>query len=298
MANRSWFFAHEGKQQGPYPEDQLRDLIARGAIGHDTLVWTEGMANWQRAGEVPGLMPAGMPPPPPPLRSGGQVALAGGALSIDFGIWDWIWRHVVLVIGVLLIIPAPWVVAMYCRWIVSCVRVPGRPDLSFTGRATTLMWYYAILLGMIVIVVILSLPETARDAKLADWASMAIQILMYWLVIRWFIANLASNGQPLGLTFNGSYWVYLGWNIAVVLAWITIIGWAWVWAAQIRWMCRQVGGTRREIVFKATGLEVLWRGLVTFIACMFVIPIPWAIRWFIRWQVSQVALVERGAYAA
>ena len=56
MAGRSWFYASEGQQQGPYPEIQLRELIARGTITADTLVWTEGMANWQRAGEIPGLL--------------------------------------------------------------------------------------------------------------------------------------------------------------------------------------------------------------------------------------------------
>ena len=50
MASRSWFYASEGQQQGPYPEIQLRDLIARGTVTADTLVWTEGMAGWQKAG--------------------------------------------------------------------------------------------------------------------------------------------------------------------------------------------------------------------------------------------------------
>ena len=28
MSNRSWFFASQGKQQGPFPEAQLREFIA------------------------------------------------------------------------------------------------------------------------------------------------------------------------------------------------------------------------------------------------------------------------------
>jgi hypothetical protein len=62
-------------------------------------------------------------------------------------------------------------------------------------------------------------------------------------------------------------------------------------------MCRHVEGTRRELVFNATGLELLWRSVVTFIACAFIIPIPWVMSWFIGWQVSQVELVERSADA-
>jgi hypothetical protein len=37
--------------------------------------------------------------------------------------------------------------------------------------------------------------------------------------------------------------------------------------------------------------------VVTLIACAFIIPIPWAMSWFISWQVSQVELVERSADA-
>ena len=55
MADRSWFLAANGQQQGPYPEAQFRDLIARGAVNAQTLVWSEGMAGWMQAGEVPGL---------------------------------------------------------------------------------------------------------------------------------------------------------------------------------------------------------------------------------------------------
>ena len=50
MAGRSWFFASQGQQQGPIPEARLRELIAAGAVTAETLVWTEGMANWQKAG--------------------------------------------------------------------------------------------------------------------------------------------------------------------------------------------------------------------------------------------------------
>jgi GYF domain 2 len=49
MSNRAWFYASGGQQHGPYPEVQLREFIARGTVTPDTLVWTEGMVNWQRA---------------------------------------------------------------------------------------------------------------------------------------------------------------------------------------------------------------------------------------------------------
>ena len=76
---------------------------------------------------------------------------------------------------------------------------------------------------------------------------------------------------------------------------ITIIGWAWVITAWMRWICRNIEGTRREMVFNASGLEVLWRTIVFAIGCVFMIPIPWVMRWYASWYVSQFALVERDA---
>ncbi len=70
MSNRSWFYASNGQQQGPYPEAQLRDLITRGTVRADTLVWSEGMSGWQKAGEIPGLMPGGSGPPAIPQAGG------------------------------------------------------------------------------------------------------------------------------------------------------------------------------------------------------------------------------------
>lgn len=233
MSDRSWFFAFEGKQQGPYPEDQLREFIAKRMIKPDTLVWSEGMAGWQKAGDIPGLLSGGsvsLAVPP----SGGPVigAVEGGVLSIDFGIWEFVWRSLVLSFGLLFIIPMPWVVTMYCRWIVSCVRVPQRPNLSFTGRPVELMWFYAA--------VILFIGAAWSQSQLLSFGSNIVTVVLYWFFIKWFVANLGSNGQPVGLRFAGSFWGYFGWNLLVAVSVVTIIGWAWAYAAQLRWLCRRI----------------------------------------------------------
>ncbi len=56
MADRSWYYAAQGQQQGPLSEDQLHGLIARGVVTGETLVWSDGMAGWEQAGRIPGLM--------------------------------------------------------------------------------------------------------------------------------------------------------------------------------------------------------------------------------------------------
>jgi GYF domain 2 len=288
MPNQSWFYASQGQQQGPYPEAQLRDLIARGTIRADTLVWCEGMAGWQQAGEIPELMSGGSGPPAISQPGGAVMSHSGGQLSVDFGIWEFTWRSLVFFLGLILFIPAPWAIVWYMKWLVSCFHVPGRPNLSFTGQPLTIAaWYF----GFIVLVICVALTGV-------QWLNNLIyipQFVLYWLFLRYLVANLASNGQPLGLSFSGSVWAYLGWTLLAVISVITIIGWAWVYAAQMRWVCRNIQGTRRQIVFKGTGLEYLWRLIVVAIASSFIIPIPWMLRWIMRWQLSQTELIERTA---
>ena len=296
----SWFYASEGKQQGPYPEGQFRDLIAQGVVRPDTLVWSEGMAGWQKAAEIPGLVGGGGAPPMvpaggPPMMGGGSYTGAGytgagggGSLSVDFGILEFTWRSIVMLIGMCFIIPVPWVFVWYTKWIVSCVKVPGRPNLSFTGNAMTLVpWYF----GFVVLAIAIALFGSASLNNVI----FIVQVVLYWLLIKWMVANLASNEQPLGLSFTGSVWAYIGWNLLFAISIITIVGWAWVAAAQIRWMCRNIQGTRRDIIFRGSGLGILWRGIVAAILSGFIIPIPWVYRWMMNWFASQTELAPRGS---
>jgi len=67
-----WYFAQAGQQQGPISDEQIKRMVQDGSLGKEDLVWREGMASWQPAGEVPGLQfpastftPAPFSPPPP-----------------------------------------------------------------------------------------------------------------------------------------------------------------------------------------------------------------------------------------
>jgi hypothetical protein len=294
MSNRSWFFAAGDQQQGPYSEEQLRDFIARGSVRADTYVWTEGMAAWQRAGDVPGLLsggPPGAPPMPPRPRAGQAVANADGysgiALSADFSIWALVGRALVFVIGFLLVIPAPWVAVSFYRWFVSCIRVPQRPNLGFSGQPMDIWWVFMLLAAC-----------TYADFTGIPFARLiVIPALAYlsWMTVKWIVANITSNGQPLQLSFLGDALHYVGWYVLLSISFITIIGWAWVTTAWTRWLFRNIEGTRREIVFNASGLDVLWRTLVFAIGCAFIIPIPWVLGWYTRWYISQIALAPRAA---
>jgi hypothetical protein len=294
MSNRSWFFAVGDQQQGPYSEEQLRDFIARGSVRTDTYVWTEGMAAWQRAGDVPGLLSSGPPGAPPmPPRPGPGQALAhadgysGIALSADFSIWALVGRALVFVIGFLLVIPAPWVAVSFYRWFVSCIRVPQRPNLGFSGQPMDIWWVFMLLAACTY--------GGATGIPYLRIILIPVQAYLSWMTVKWIVANITSNGQPLQLSFIGDALHYVGWYVLLSISFITIIGWAWVTTAWTRWMFRNIDGTRREIIFNASGLDVLWRTLVFAIGCAFIIPIPWVLGWYTRWYFSQIALAPRAA---
>ncbi len=287
MAERTWFFASDGKQQGPYAEEQFRTLVAQGVVAADTLVWSEGMSGWQQAGDIPALFPSAGGPPPVPRP--GAVAAGGMAtddsVAADFSTWGLFGRVLLLVIGTFLIIPAPWVATMFYRWTVARLRVPQRPNLAFTGQPGDI-WYVFVLTGLI------------GYAGFSDiwWLPIVlgpVNAFLAWMAIRWIAANISSDGQKLPVTFDGSPWVYIGWFVLLYVSMITIIGWAWVLTAWMRWLCRNIAGTHRAVVFNASGWGVLWRTVLFILACILIIPIPWVLGWLARWYVSQFALVER-----
>jgi hypothetical protein len=290
MSNRSWFFASQGQQQGPYPGAQLRTFIATGTVTAETLVWSEGMSGWQKAGEIPGLFSSGsgsqpISQPGGPLVSAG--AYSGGPLSIDVGTWSLFGRSLLFVIGELLVVPAPWTATGFYRWMASRLHVPGRPNLGFTGQVGDI-WYVFVALGL------MSYAGLTGSSYL-PYILIPVQAFLSWMVVRWLAANLSSNGERLPIEFNGSALGYVGWYLLMTISVITIIGWAWVTTAWMRWICRNIGGTHREVVFNATGWGVLWRTFLFALGCGFLIPIPWVLRWYTRWYVSQFALVDRTA---
>jgi hypothetical protein len=76
-----YFVAVNGQQTGPYDTFGLKQLIDRGQLTRDSLVWKEGMLNWVAAGTVAELAPlfASIPPPlptnqqPPPVPDQSQT---------------------------------------------------------------------------------------------------------------------------------------------------------------------------------------------------------------------------------
>ncbi len=67
----SFYVAINGQQTGPFNLAQLQQMFQAGQFNQQSLVWSQGMASWTAAGQVPQLaslfssVPPPVPPPPP-----------------------------------------------------------------------------------------------------------------------------------------------------------------------------------------------------------------------------------------
>ncbi|MDR0361668.1 MAG: SPFH domain-containing protein [Planctomycetota bacterium] len=65
---KTWYAGINGQREGPFHEGVLKTKIDAGEMDRDTLVWSQGMAGWVKAGDAPELSALfdSMPPPLPP----------------------------------------------------------------------------------------------------------------------------------------------------------------------------------------------------------------------------------------
>jgi uncharacterized RDD family membrane protein YckC len=80
----NWYYVDDGQQAGPVDDAGLGSLAASGKITGETLVWREGMANWQPYRE---LQPGGLRSSrgAVPLRAGAETATEGEAVCGECG---------------------------------------------------------------------------------------------------------------------------------------------------------------------------------------------------------------------
>ncbi|MFT4097711.1 MAG: hypothetical protein QM651_11345, partial [Rhodoblastus sp.] len=226
-------------------------------------------------------------PPPAAQRPSGAVPshrtapvgdVAAGRLVSAIETFPLFGRAVLVWIGNILVIPAPWTGTMFWKYLGESTRLPNGTPFVFEGQWRDIWWVF-----------VLQALLTYSDVVAGDKGFLAIVggLVLPYLVLRWFCEKLRIGPGGPFLAFKGEFLPYLGWAALLFLSLFTIVGWAWAAQYYLDWVCRNVAGPVR-FSFKGPGLEILWRCLVAVLACCLIIPIPWMIAWLNRWFVSQI----------
>jgi hypothetical protein len=286
-----WYVDRAGARQGPVEQTELARLARLGTVTADTLVWSDGMADWVRADSLESLRsalaaappPTVTPPPPAPLGqrspSGATQPVASGALHVTYSTWDLFGRLLLLVVGEPFIIPAPWVNTIYWKYLTEGITLPDGRRLAFDGQPLDIWWVFVLQAILIWV----------GQYHYAGFFTTLVSFGLSFIIVKWVCGSTRLVTSDKHFSFQGDFWPYAGWLVLAMLSFITIIGWAWVFAAYMRWICRHVSGEVR-FEFTGTGWEILWRTLAFTIGCCFILPIPWLLVWLMRWGVSQVAV--------
>ena len=206
-----------------------------------------------------------------------------GPLQPSLPIWGLLGRILLYALGLVFIIPSPWTTTMLYDFLCRHVVLANGKRFKFTGQPADI---WPVLVGVAVLFWLQQIHQTWATVigMLGSWVLMV-------LVIRWFCSKLTTEDDSMKLSFVGEIAAYVGWNILLIVSFVTIIGWAWVAKAMVQWMCRNVTGNVR-FEFNATGLEILWRSFAFALLGIFIVPIPWLMRWWVNWFISQFSASE------
>jgi len=229
------------------------------------------------------------------------------ALSTTIGVWPLLGRGLLVILAQITVVATPWAMTAFYKWFIESIVLPGQQRAGFAGKPMDI-WYIfmlyafvAIYSGYIFEYIFLFLPFFYVFWELSTYLlpliKLAIIVFLLLIIVKWVVQNTVWEGQSGPLTFTGSYLAMLGWYVFTVISFITIVGWAWVAAAWIRWMSRHLEGGNRQLVFTAGGWDILWRTWLFAISCVFIIPIPWTLHWITTWYISQFALSHERAPA-
>ena len=193
------------------------------------------------------------------------------------------------------IIPTAWgAVALY-RWLIRNLKLSDGTKASFSGLVEQ-VWGYFVLSMLLGFVPLLS--RTVENTTTAAYVSYGLSILTLPIsaliglkIMRWFIGNIKFNDGTV-TRFVGEYVPYLGWLIFISLSALTIIGWAWVAVAFLRWLFRNVEAGTNKVEFLGSGWGLLWRCILAGLASIFIIPIPWVYLWVFKWIIGNIVITQ------
>ncbi len=188
--------------------------------------------------------------------------------------------------GVALVVMAPWAGVWYYKWFAERIALPdGRPLRLEAAVGDS----WALFVGFGLVEWLGAGLNEASGARSGSLVVMLLNAALGAWLVRWFSAGLRTEDGKTRVAFGGSIVGFVGWNVLLFLSIFTVIGWAWVLTAWMRWIAERVRGSF-SAEFTGTGIEVLWRTLLLALGFAFIIPIPWAMKWWTNWFVSQFAV--------
>lgn len=144
-----WFYNDQGQQRGPVSAAELTELRRRGDINDSTLVWRQGMAEWQPLSLYPEAI-VGPPPPPSPFappRTQAYEAPVGmpvGGGPVVYG--GFMRRWVALIVdSIVLILPLGVVAALIIPAAVGAAGEDGGAAVMYLLWLLVAPFYYASL---------------------------------------------------------------------------------------------------------------------------------------------------------
>jgi hypothetical protein len=189
-------------------------------------------------------------------------------------------RSLLMVIGSVLVIPAPWLAVWFYRWCIEKVKLSDKTEISFSGEWSQI-WFP--------IMAMMALSLVGQFVPFLPLLLIPVNCYFGLIIARWFWKNVVpSCGTK--VSFVGTYFPLLGWLLLLLISLITIVGWAWVSVGMIKWTCRNIKGDNHVVEFLGNGWNVLWRTLVFALSCIVIIPIPWTALWLIKWYMSNISI--------
>ncbi|MAS05833.1 MAG: hypothetical protein CL534_14290 [Ahrensia sp.] len=206
MDEKIWYYAVDGEQKGPIDVAELNLLIAVSTIGPYTLVWREGMADWQPAAaalpdsEIPeGWERPATPPPPPPAREEHQPPSAAAPAREGAPTYE------------------EWMATDHPTEFMDCVKTCFNKYAHFRGRARRPEYWYFVLFNFLV-----GIALNVVDGMVFGWANdVAVFNPLYSLAV--LVPSIAVGARRLHDTGRSGWWQLI-WFIPIV-GWIILIIW-------------------------------------------------------------------------